>query len=323
VGAIQNSITTVVADIVKQPGTLIFVLAGLFRLDWRLTLATLVLFPLCLVPILVYGRRIRKAAKAMQEHQASLVSVLHEALVGMRVVKAFSMESREAADFRNLCSRLFSQRMRIVRSKAISTPMIEMISGVAAAFVFFYAYEKHMPASTLLGMAVGLFLLYEPVKKLSGVQMQLQESLSAAERVFQVMDTKPSVVESPQAIALPRLRQAIRYEKVSFHYGDNGAVLDEVNLEIPAGSIMAIVGASGAGKTTLFNLIPRFYDPTGGAVTIDGQDIRRGTFQSLRGQIGLVTQETFLFNDTVANNIAYGKTGASREEVVDAAKRPV
>ena len=321
VGAIQNSITTVVADIVKQPGTLIFVLAALFRLDWRLTLATLVLFPLCLVPILVYGRRIRKAAKAMQEHQASLVSVLHEALVGMRVVKAFSMEAREAGDFRGLCSRLFSQRIRIVRSKAISTPLIEMISGVGAAFVFLYAYKMDMPASTLVGMAIGLFFLYEPVKKLSGVQMQLQESLSAAERIFQVLDTKPSVVESPQAIDLPCLRQAIRYEKVSFHYGDNGAVLDEVTLEIPAGSIMAIVGASGAGKTTLFNLIPRFYDPTGGAVTIDGQDIRRGTFRSLRGQIGLVTQETFLFNDTVASNIAYGKPGASRAEIVDAAKR--
>jgi subfamily B ATP-binding cassette protein MsbA len=321
VGAIQNSITTVVADIVKQPGTLIFVLAALFRLDWRLTLATLVLFPLCLVPILVYGRRIRKAAKAMQEHQASLVSVLHEALVGMRVVKAFSMEAREAADFRGLCSRLFSQRMRIVRSKAISTPLIEMISGVGAAFVFLYAYKMDMPASTLVGMAIGLFFLYEPVKKLSGVQMQLQESLSAAERIFQVLDTKPSVVESPQAIDLPRLRQAIRYENVSFHYGDNGAVLDEITLEIPAGTIMAIVGASGAGKTTLFNLIPRFYDPTGGAVTIDGQDIRRGTFRSLRGQIGLVTQETFLFNDTVASNIAYGKPGASREEIVNAAKR--
>jgi subfamily B ATP-binding cassette protein MsbA len=321
VGAIQNSITTVVADIVKQPGTLIFVLTGLFWLDWRLTLWTLVLFPLCLVPILVYGRRIRKAAKAMQEHQASLVSVLHEALVGMRVVKAFSMEAREAADFRNLCSRLFSQRMRIVRSRAISTPLIEMISGVGAAFVFLYAYKTDMPASTLVGMALGLFFLYEPVKKLSGVQMQLQESLSAAERIFQVLDTKPSVVESPQAIELPRLRQAIRYEKVSFHYGDNGTVLDEVTLEIPAGSIMAIVGASGAGKTTLFNLIPRFYDPTGGTVTIDGQDIRRGTFRSLRGQIGLVTQETFLFNDTVASNIAYGKPGASRDEIVDAAKR--
>ena len=321
VGAVQNSISTVVADIVKQPGTLIFVLAMLFRFDWRLTLATLVLFPLCLVPILVYGRRIRKAAKAMQEHQASLVSVLHEALVGMRVVKAFSMEAREAADFRDLCNRLFGQRMRIVRSRAISTPLIEMISGVGAAFIFLYAYKMDMPASTLVAMAGGLFLLYEPVKKLSGVQMQLQESLSAAERVFQVMDTKPSVVESPQAIVLPRLHQAIRYEKVSFRYGDNGAVLDEVNLEIPAGSIMAIVGASGAGKTTLFNLIPRFYDPTGGSVTIDGQDIRRGTLKSLRDQIGLVTQETFLFNDTVANNIAYGKPGAPREEVVDAAKR--
>jgi len=321
VGAIQNSISTVVADIVKQPGTLIFVLAALFRMDWRLTLATLVLFPLCLVPILVYGRRIRKAAKAMQEHQASLVSVLHEALVGMRVVKAFSMEAREAADFRGLCNRLFSQRMRIVRSKAISTPLIEMISGLGAAFVFLYAYKTDMPASTLVGMAIGLFFLYEPVKKLSGVQMQLQESLSAAERIFQVLDTKPSVIQSSDAIDLPRLRQAIRYENVSFRYGSNGAVLDDVSLEISAGTIMAIVGASGAGKTTLFNLIPRFYDPTGGAVTIDGQDIRRGTFQSLRGQIGLVTQETFLFNDTVANNIAYGKPGASREEIIDAAKR--
>jgi ATP-binding cassette, subfamily B, bacterial MsbA len=321
VGAIQNSITTVVADIVKQPGTLVFVLATLFRFDWRLTLATLVLFPLCLVPILVYGRRIRKAARAMQEHQASLVSVLHEALVGMRVVKAFGMEAREAADFRSLCNRLFSQRMRIVRSKAISTPLIEMISGVGAAFIFLYAYKTDMPASTLVAMAGGLYFLYEPVKKLSGVQMQLQESLSAAERIFQVLDTKPSVVESPQATELPRLRQAIRYESVSFHYGDNGAVLDEVDLEIPAGTIMAVVGASGAGKTTLFNLIPRFYDPTGGAVTIDGHDIRRGTFRSLRGQIGLVTQETFLFNDTVANNIAYGKPGAAREEIVDAAKR--
>src|ERR1019366_9926509 len=141
------------------PVTLIFVLTGLFRLDWRLTLATLVLFPLCLVPILVYGRRIRKAAKAMQEHQASLVSVLHEALVGMRVVKAFSMEAREAGDFRGLCSRLFSQRMRIVRSKAISTPLIEMISGVGAAFVFLYAYKMDMPMAIPTRVLAGISIL--------------------------------------------------------------------------------------------------------------------------------------------------------------------
>lgn len=324
--AVQNSISTVVADIVKQPCTLIAVLAVLFKMDWRLTLATLVLFPLCLVPIMVYGRRIRKAAKASQEHQASLVSVLHEALVGMRVVKAFGMEAREAADFRQLCRNLFAQRMRVMRSKAISTPLIEMISGVGAAFVFLYAYRTEMPASTLVSMALGLFFLYEPVKKLSAVQMQLQESLSAAERIFQVLDTKPTVVEVPTPKALPRLRKSIQFERVTFRYdsapgGSDGAVLESVDLEIPAGSLTAIVGASGAGKTTLINLIPRFYDPTEGAVTIDGVDIRECTFQSLRGQIGLVTQETFLFNDTVANNIGYGKTGASIEEVVEAAQR--
>jgi subfamily B ATP-binding cassette protein MsbA len=322
VGAVQNSITVVVADIVKQPCTLVGVLAMmLLKLDWKLTLLTLVLFPLCLVPITVYGRRIRKAAKPMQEHQASLVSVLHEALVGMRVVKAFGMEAREAAEFRKLCKDVFSQRMRIVRARAISTPLIEMISGVGAAFVFLYAWRTGMPASTLVGMALGLFFLYEPVKKLSGVQMQLQESLSAAHRIFQVLDTKPTVVESPRARELKPLRQSIRFENVGFCYGENGAALESVNVEVLAGTVVAVVGASGAGKTTLFNLIPRFYDPTSGAIKIDGVDIREGTFKSLRGQIGLVTQETFLFNDTVGNNIAYGKPGATHEEIVNAAQR--
>jgi subfamily B ATP-binding cassette protein MsbA len=321
VGALQNSITVVVADIVKQPCTLIGVLAGMLRMDWKLTLFTLVLFPLCLVPITIYGRRIRRAARPMQEHQASLVSVMHEALVGMRVVKAFGMEEREAADFRGLCRNFFSQRMRIVRAKAISTPLIEMISGVAAAVVFLYAYRTGMPASTLIAMAVGMFLLYEPVKKLSGVRMQLQESVSAAQRVFQVLDTKPTVVERPHACELKPLQRSIRFENVSFRYGADGVALESVNVEVPAGSVMAVVGASGAGKTTLFNLVPRFYDPTSGAVTIDGVDIREGTFKSLREQIGLVTQETFLFNDTVANNIAYGKPGATREEIINAAKR--
>jgi subfamily B ATP-binding cassette protein MsbA len=321
VGAVQNAVSNVVGDIVKQPCTLISVLVPLLYFDWRLTLMMLVLFPLCLIPITVYGRRTRKAAKAGQEHQSSLTSVLHEALVGMRVVKAFGMEGREAADFRKLCMNLFSQRLRVARSKAISTPLIEMISGLGAAFVFLYAYKTGMPSSTLVAMGIGLFLLYEPVKKLSAVQLQLQESLSAAERVFQVLDQKPSVVESATARVLPPLQKGIRYENVSFRYGTNDLVLDQIDLEVPAGSVVALVGASGSGKTTLFNLLPRFYDPTGGVVRIDGQDLRDTTFQSLRGQIGLVTQETFLFNDTVASNIAYGKPGASHEEIVEAAKR--
>ena len=321
VGTIQQAISNVIEDTVKQPVTLVCVLGWLFYHDWRLTLATLVLFPICLVPIMVYGRKTRVASRKTQEHQATLVSVLHEAIVGFRVVKAFGMEARESQDFQELTRRVFRERMKVIRSRAISGPIIEMVSGFGAAFVFIYAFAAQMSSSELVGFAAGLFMLYDPVKKISRVNLQIQESMSGAERVFEILDTKPSVVEVPQAITLSRLRRAIRYENVSFRYGTNGAVLEEVNLEIPAGSIMAIVGASGAGKTTLFNLIPRFYDPTGGAVTIDGQDIRRGTFQSLRGQIGVVTQETFLFNDTVANNIAYGKTGASREEIVDAAKR--
>ncbi len=325
VGIVQQAISNVIEDVVKQPVTLVFVLGWLFYTDWRLTLATLVLFPICLIPIFVYGRRTRKASRASQQHQATLVSVLHEAIAGFRVVKAFGMEQRESQDFRDLCRRVFSERMKVTRSRAISGPIIEMVAGVGAALVFIYAYVGRMQSSELVSFALGLFMLYDPVKKISRVNLQVQESMSGAERVFQVLDTKPTVLEAPMPKALPRLQKSIRLERVTFRYaaaeGNNGVVLESVDLEIPAGSLTAIVGASGAGKTTLINLIPRFYDPTEGAVKIDGMDVRECTFRSLRDQIGLVTQETFLFNDTVANNIGYSKTGASKNEIVEAAQR--
>ncbi len=318
---VQQSISTVVEDIVKQPVTLVSVLIWLLWTDWQLTLAALVLFPICLVPITVFGRKTRIASRASQEHQASLLTVLHEAIVGLRVIKAFSMERREAADFSRVCRDVFSQRMRVIRARALSTPIIELVSGFGAAAAFLYAYHAHVKGSELIGMAVGLFMMYEPVKKLSRVHLQIEESMSGTERIFQLLDRKSTVVESPTAQALQPLQRSIRYENVSFRYGTNDLVLDQIDLEVPAGSVVALVGASGSGKTTLFNLLPRFYDPTGGVVRIDGQDLRETTFQSLRGQMGLVTQETFLFNDTVANNIAYGKPGASHAEVVEAAKR--
>jgi ATP-binding cassette, subfamily B, bacterial MsbA len=321
VGVVQQSISTVVEDVVKQPVTLISILAWLIYTDWRLTLAALVLFPVCLVPIIIFGRKTRTASRAAQEHQASLVSVLLEALMGLRVIKAFSMEEREASDFRKLCRDVFVQRMRLTRARALSTPIIELVSGFGGAAAFLYAYHAQVKGSELVSMALGFVMLYEPVKKLSRVHLQIEESMGGTERVFQLLDQKSSVVESATARPLPSMRRSIRFDNVSFHYGKNGAVLETVNIEIAAGSLVAIVGASGAGKTTLLNLIPRFYDPTNGAVRIDDTDIREGTFQSLRGQIGLVTQENFLFNDTVANNIAYGKPGATREEIINAAKR--
>jgi subfamily B ATP-binding cassette protein MsbA len=326
VGTLQQSISNVIEDIVRQPFTLLFVLGYLLKTDWRVTLSALVLFPLVLVPILVYGRKTRKAARRGQESQASFVGVLHESIAGFRVVKAFGMEQREAADFRELCRQFFRQRMRVIHSRALTSPLIELVAGAGGALVFIYAYQVGMQSSQLITIVLGLFMLYDPVKKIGRVHMQIQESMSGAERVFQVLDTPPTVVEIPEAKALPRLRNFIQFQNVGFHYGteaggNDGVVLENVDLEIPAGSLIAIVGASGAGKTTLFNLIPRFYDPTTGAVKIDGVDIRGGTFKSLRDQIGLVTQETFLFNDTVANNIGYGKAGAAREEIIEAAQR--
>jgi subfamily B ATP-binding cassette protein MsbA len=325
-GLVQQAISNVIEDIVKEPVTLVCVLGWLLYTDWKLTVTGLVLFPVCLVPIIVYGRRTRKASRAAQEHQASLLTVLHEAIAGLRVIKAFSMEERETEDFRELNRSFFRQRMRVVRSKAISTPMIELVAGLGGALVFLYACSAGLEGSKLIAFGLGLFMLYAPVKKISRVQLQIQESLGGAERIFQLLDQQPTVVESPTAKTLPRFTRSIRFENVMFNYeqpveGFDSAVLDDVNLEVPAGSLVAIVGASGSGKTTLFNLAARFYDPTSGAVRFDGLDIREATFASLRAQIGLVTQETFLFNDTVANNIAYGKPGAPREEIINAAVR--
>jgi len=325
-GLVQNAISNVIEDVIRQPFTLLFVMGTLLYTEWKLTLAGLILFPICLVPIVVYGRRTRKASRAAQEHQASLLSVLHEAIAGLRVIKAFSMEELETNDFIQLCGRFFRQRMRVVAARAISTPLIEMVAGVGGMLVFLYAYQAEMATSQLVVVAAGLWMLYDPAKKLSRVHLQIQESLSASERIFQLLDQQPSVVESPTAITLPRFSRAIRFENVTFHYEPSGngldsAVLEDINLEVSAGSLVAIVGASGSGKTTLFNLAARFYDPTSGVVKFDGVDIREVTFASLRDQIGLVTQETFLFNDTVANNISYGKPSATREEIVNAAIR--
>ncbi len=319
--SVQAGLANVVEDIVKEPVTLVSVLVWLLYTDWKLTMTGLVLLPICLVPIVVYGRATRKASRSAQENQADLLSVLQEAITGLRVVRAFGMEQRETEEFDKISRNVFRQRMRMVRGKAISTPMIEMVAGLGGAMVFFYAYSVGLEGSKLIAFALGLFMLYGPVKKLSRVHLQIQETMAAADRIFQLLDQQPSVVESPSPKQLPRLTRAIYFDHVSFHYGQESPVLDDVDLQIPAGSLVAIVGASGAGKTTLFNLVPRFYDPTGGAVRIDGVNIREVSFASLRGQIGLVTQETFLFNDTVANNIAYGKPGAPRSEIITAAER--
>jgi subfamily B ATP-binding cassette protein MsbA len=321
VGLVHHSISTVVEDLVKQPITFLSVLAWLCWSNWRLAALGLVLFPVSLVPIVYFGRRTRQASRKGQQLTGTLLSVLHEGITGWRVVKVFCAEERELRGFGDLCRRFFRERMRVVRARAALGPLMEVVTGLSGGIVFVYAYRMQMRGSDLIAFCIGLFMLYEPIKKLSRVHLQIQEGLTGAERVFEVLDLKPGVVEVANARALPPLRQAIRFENVSFQYNPERVVLQDINLTVPAGSIVALVGASGAGKTTLLNLVPRFMDPTRGAVLVDGQDIRGVTFRSLREQMGLVTQETFLFNDTVAANIGYAKPGASREEIIHAARR--
>jgi subfamily B ATP-binding cassette protein MsbA len=322
IGLVQNALSNVIEEIIKEPIAFLAVLGWLFYKDWQLTTVAIVMFPVCLIPILAFGRRTRRSSRSAQEHTAVLVTLLHEALVGMRVVKAFGMEAREVEDFADRCRHVFRQRMSVIRARSLSSPIIESLAAAGGALVCIYAFYRGMPGSLVVPFGLGLFMLYGPVKKLSRAHMQVQESLAAAERIFQILDEKPSVKESPQATALPRFQKTITFDHVTFRYDNTTEpVLSEVHLEIPRGTLTAVVGASGAGKTTLFNLVPRFYDPTSGAVRIDGVDIRDVTFKSLREQIGLVTQETFLFNDTVANNIAYGKPTANRDEIISAARR--
>lgn len=321
VGLVQSSITTVVEDVIKQPVTLLFLLGTLFYLEWRLTLASLVIFPICLLPVIMFGRKVRKATRAALQNQGTLTSVLHEAITGWRVIKVFCAEDREVQDFRELCNNQFRQRMRVARSRAGSEPIIEFVASIGVAAVCAYAYTHAMKGSEIVAFAFGLFMLYEPVKKISRIHLQMQESMSAAERVFDVLDQEPLVKDAPAARPLPSLRQGLRFENISFRYEPDRLVLEGVDVEVPSGSIVALVGASGSGKTTLLNMVPRFYDPVAGAVRVDGQDIRQVTLRSLREQIGLVTQETFLFNDTVAINIGYGKPTAAREEIISAAQR--
>jgi subfamily B ATP-binding cassette protein MsbA len=321
-----SAVSTVLEDIIKEPVTLISVVIYLIYLDWKLTMIGLVLFPVTLVPILVYGRRMRKASRASQDHLASMSSVLQEAVTGARVVKAFGMEAKETADFAETCRQVFRERMRGVRARTLNTPIIEIVAGLGAALVCLYAFHVGVEGSKMVTFGLGMFMLYAPVKKMGRMHMTIQEALGATEKLLAVLDETPTVRERPDARQLPRLKQAITFDRVTFRYNEAREqnelpVLSDVSLSIPAGSLVAVVGGSGSGKTTLMNLIPRFYDPVRGAVKIDGVDIREGTFQSLREQIGLVTQDTFLFNDTVANNIAYGSPSATRDEIMAAAKQ--
>jgi subfamily B ATP-binding cassette protein MsbA len=321
---IQNAVSQVAADLLKHSFTLVGLLAVVFYVDWRLALVSMALVPFVVFPSANIGRYIRVSSRSSQDKMAEINNVLQETFTGIRIVKAFVMEMFEVAKFRAATRRLLKINMRWVIAQAATSPLMEILGALTIAGLLLYARNAIVHrAQTMGGFVVFLYALikmYEPIKRLTGANNAFQQAVGASEQVFRYLDAHSEIVERPAAVELPLFRKEIVFDRVDFDYEDGVPLLRDVNLRIAQGEVVAIVGSSGAGKTTLANLIPRFFDVTRGRILIDDHDIRDVKLGSLRGQIGMVTQETILFNDTVFNNICYGQKPQSEAAVVEAAR---
>jgi subfamily B ATP-binding cassette protein MsbA len=318
---VQMALTAVSSDIFKQPVLIVGAISVLFLMDWKFTLITLVLFPTCLLPLRIYGSRARKALRGQFEGMGEMVVTMQETFAGIRVIKAFAREAHQEKEFKRSNQMQFSQMMRIIRSMEATGPLVETIAALGIGMALLYVYAANLSAGRFFGLISGIFLLYDPIKTLSKLQIVMQQSITATTAIFALLDTNPTVQDSPDASKLTSATGRIDFENVTFRYANTVTdAVSDLTLHIEPGKSYALVGASGAGKSTILSLILRLYDPTSGAVTIDGRDLRSVTQKSLREQIGLVTQETFLFHDTIFSNIQFGRLDATEEEVHEAAR---
>jgi len=323
---IQVALSQILADWLRQSFTALGLLAVLLQIDWKLAGVSLTMLPFVLVPTVRLGRRIRRTTRSAQDNAAELNQVLQETLSGHQVVKAFGAEEVESNRFRDRAEKLRDSNLRYVSQQAIASPVIEFFGAITIVGLLTYARLQIKAGSMTTGefssFVIALLMLYEPVKRLTGIHNIFQQALGASQKVFEYLDRDQHVKEKPGAVKLARFEKAIHFDNVSFRYPSvpNGFMLDSIQLEVKRGQVVALVGSSGAGKTTLANLVPRFYDVTDGAVLIDGRDIRDLRLASLRDKISIVAQDTFLFNDTVAANIGYGLRHATSEQIHEAAR---
>jgi ATP-binding cassette, subfamily B, bacterial MsbA len=326
---IQATLSIALAEFLQQFFTLIFMVGVVIVLGHKLSLVLIVFIPFVIVSAGKIGRRVRTTTRRGQDKLADIQHILHETVTGNRIVKAFTMERWESARFRTAAKKLFRANLKSVAVQALSSPLMDMIGAVAIVLLLWLGRTQiktgAMKTGSFIAFIIAVFKLYDPVRKIALFNNSLQQALGASSEVFRFLDEQEEVQERPGAKPLPAFRERVRLENVYFSYsGENGAsgaeVLRGINLETRAGEVIAIVGSSGAGKSTLVQLIPRFFDVTAGSITIDGHDVRDVTLESLRAQIGIVTQDTILFNDTVRNNIAYGQPNVPQDAVIEAAR---
>jgi subfamily B ATP-binding cassette protein MsbA len=317
----QMALSTVGSDIFKQPITIVGAISVLLVMDWKFTLVTLILFPTCLLPLRIYGQRARKAVQNEQEGMAEMVVTMQETFAGIRVIKSFAREAHQEKEFKRSNQTQFSQMMRIIRSLEAVGPLVETIAAIGVGIALLYVYAANLSVGRFFGLISGIFILYDPIKTLSRIHLVMQRSIAATTSIFSLLDSDPTVQDAPNAVALSSSQGRIDFEDVTFRYANTGTdAISDLTLHLESGKTYALVGASGAGKSTILSLILRLYDPTSGAVKIDGRDLRSVTQKSLRERIGLVTQETFLFHDTIFSNIQFGRLDATPEEVREAAR---
>lgn len=325
---VQESVSNVLADFVREVLTLVFLVSVTLWIDWKLACLSLLIAPFVLALTLGMGKRIRRVSLRGREDAANLNDQLQQSITGMRIIKAFGMEAHEEERFRKNSARLYRSNVKAAAILFLNSPVMEFLAFIVFIPFLYYASDRITNDKSLTfglfgGSMFSLFRMYDPIRKLSRMHVQFQRAIASGSRIVELLDEHREIQDRPGARTLDGLRESIEFKDVCFDYVDqNGEtqVLRDINLKVSRNQVIALVGSSGAGKTTLVGLIPRFYDTTSGSILIDGTDIREYTQSSLRHQIAIVTQETFLFNDTVRNNIAYGDVTASEEKIADAAR---
>lgn len=324
VSMLQGSVSHALIHLLRDLFSVIGLLVVIFYMDWRLALVSLIFLPMAAVPIVTFGKKFRRISTNYQTRVGEATSHLHETIAGVRIVKAFCMEEFEKNRFAHKMQEIMDILMSETKYRCLAHPLVELLGGVGMALIIWFGgvqvLQGHSTPGTFMSFLTALIMLYEPVKGVSKLNSTFQQGIASATRIFALLEIQPDIRERPNAAKLPPFAERIEFRNVSFCYEPGQPVLRHLDLRVNRGEVLAVVGPSGGGKTTLANLIPRFYDITEGRLLIDGQDVREVTLHSLRGQLALVTQQTILFNDTVRNNIAYGRSDCPEEELVEAAR---